>query len=88
MWCQIYADVLGCTVHQVRDPAWANLRGAALLGYLSIGSIGVEDLQRGSTVARTFRPTRDAVGAYDGLFAEFLRLHRSIRSISRRAARD
>ena len=87
VWCQIYADVLGCTVHQVRDPAWANLRGAALLGYLSIGSIGVDDLHRGSTVARTFRPTRDAVGAYDVLFAEFLRLHRSIRSVSRRAVR-
>jgi xylulokinase len=88
VWCQIYADVLGCTVHQVRDPAWANIRGAALLGYLSIGSIGIQDLQRGSTVAQTFRPGHDAVGSYDRLFEEFLRLHRSIRSASRRAARN
>ena len=88
VWCQIYADVLRCTVHQIRDPEWANLRGAALLGYLSMGSIGVQDLQRGSTVARTFRPEPTAAGAYDGLFTEFLRLHRSIRSIRRPAARD
>jgi xylulokinase len=86
VWCQIYADVLGCTVHQIRDPAWANVRGAALLGYLSIGSIGVRDLHRGSAVERTFTPGRDA-GCYDRLFVEFLRLHRSTRSVGRRAPR-
>ena len=87
VWCQIYADVLRCTVHQVRDPGWANLRGAALLGYLSLGVIGVHDLQRGSTVARTFRPEPDAADAYDQIFRNFRRLHRSVRSIRPPAAR-
>lgn len=81
VWCQIYADVLQCTIHQIRDPAWANLRGAALLGYLSLGAIEVSDLQRGSHVARTFRPDPAAAEVYDTVFADFRRLHRSIRSI-------
>lgn len=33
LWAQIFADVLGRTIHQAEDPIMVNVRGAGLLGH-------------------------------------------------------
>ena len=37
LWCQIHADVLGRRVERVADPAFAQLRGAALYALVALG---------------------------------------------------
>lgn len=87
VWCQIHADVMGRTVHQVRDPVLVNLRGAGLLGFLGLGRIEVRDLHRGGETAETFAPDPSATRTYDVLFREFLRLFRASRPVDERLHR-
>ena len=56
-WSQTMADVLGRVVEQVDDPRHANARGAGLLGFLSIGRIGVDDLDALVPIRRRYEPS-------------------------------
>ncbi len=37
LWAQIMADVLGIAIHQLADPRYTNVRGAAFLGFHHLG---------------------------------------------------
>lgn len=87
VWCQIHADALGRTVHQIAQPALANLRGAGLLGFLSLGRLGLERLHRGYGVIETFTPDQAATATYERLFREFVGLYRVHRPMHARLNR-
>ncbi len=84
IWCQIHADVFNRTVRQVKDPLWANLRGAAFLAAVSLGYLRFEDIPARVKIANTFSPNQDNRRIYDELFREFLHIYQCNKDIYRR----
>jgi xylulokinase len=66
LWCQIFADTLGCEVHQVRDPMVAQLRGMALMASVSLKRRNFDDLKSVATPVQVFHPMPDASTMYRG----------------------
>ncbi len=73
-WAQTMADVLGRVVEQVEGPRHANARGAGLLGFLSIGRIGIGDLEALVPIRRQYEPTA-ASALFDERILVFRDLH-------------
>ena len=77
LWCQIYADVLGCPVEQVADPRHAQLRGVALWNRMSLGEITLDEVPRMVPVAQVFEPSGDPV--YADNYREYAKLYGTLK---------
>jgi xylulokinase len=86
VWCQIHADVIGRPVERVSQPLLTNVRGAAFFAGVSLGLLDVTDIPRRVPVDRTFEPDPSARRIHDAMHAEFVRLHKLERGMSRRLA--
>ena len=84
-WCQIYADALGRDVEQVPEPMVAQLRGAALLAAVSLGSPPPRRRRRafGPAVAPS-RPNGDVAELYRARREQFPSLYTRDKKWSRR----
>jgi xylulokinase len=71
LWCQVYADVLGKTVRQVKDPVLVNIRGAGLLALEGMGAMAVEDFPAAIPIERDFEPNPDHRAVYDTVYRRF-----------------
>jgi xylulokinase len=88
LWCQIYADVLDRRIERVGSPVHVNLRGAALLAALALGTVRREEIAALVPVERVFTPDPGNRGEYDRLYAEFARLYRRERRMFARLNRS
>jgi len=86
-WCQIHADVMDRTIERVREPMYANLRGAALFAALALGDIRREQVRELVEVDRVFEPDPRNRAIYDRLYAEFPRLYKAQRKMFARLNR-
>ncbi len=86
LWCQIHADVMGRKIRQAAEPVLANVRGAAMLAWLALGRVRVEDLPTMSPAARTYVPSADPADrrAYGEMYAEFVNMYKATKAIYRR----
>jgi len=82
-WAQIFADVLGCPVEQLRDPEYAVSRGVALLAFHRLGELALEDIEVGVPVQAVYEPRSGAAARYDEMFTQFVRVFRRNRSVFR-----
>ena len=87
LWCQIHADVLNRTIHQVKDPIHANVRGAGLLASLAMGHITPDKIAGNVEIAETFEPNPRNKQIYDELFREFKKIYTKNRQIHARLNR-
>jgi len=85
VWCQIFADVLGVEVRQVKDPIQANARGAAWIAAVGLGEIGFADVPE---LQHVFEPQAVNCAVYDGCYRTFLEIHQRMRPLYRRVNRD
>ena len=76
LWCQIMADVLDRTIHQVENPLQANTRGAALLAAVALGHLDVAEIGGQVQIAQTFIPNPANRQLYDDQFQTFLQLYK------------
>ena len=76
LWCQIHADVMNRPIHRIEQPLMATVRGAALFAGVSLGLIGEGDIASSVPVERVFRPDPETRRIYDGVYAEFVKLHK------------
>jgi xylulokinase len=81
LWCQICADILNRTIHQVRDPVEANARGAGILAAVALGYGQFEDIAGGVAIANTYTPDPGRHRRYQALFHEFLQIYKKNRRI-------
>lgn len=84
VWGQIFADVLDRTIVRTGDPVGVNLRGAAMLGALTLGMIDEEGIGAAVPIVETHRPDRATRRVHDAHFAEFVAFHKSNRHSYRR----
>jgi xylulokinase len=82
-WAQIFADVLGRPVEQLRDPEYAVSRGVALLGFHRLGELALEDIEAGVPIEAVYEPRSDAAVRYDEMFKQFVRVFKRNRSVFR-----
>ncbi len=87
LWCQIMADVLNRTIHQVENPRQANTRGAALLAAVALGFLQAADIGQLVPISRTYRPTPQNRQIYDRVFSVYLQLYKQSKRIQDRLNR-
>ncbi len=83
VWCQIFSDVLGKPIRQVKDPAAAGLRGLGILASISLGLSDLASCTRDVAIVKTFRPDPDAHRIYTEIFEAFMEFYRRNRSLYR-----
>ncbi len=83
VWAQILADVLKTPVRQVEDPARATLRGVALLGFISLGLLNLEDIPKLVKIKKVFAPREDLYSIYDHLYTQYRKFFTRNRNIFR-----
>lgn len=87
VWAQIFADVLGRTIHQVEDPIMVNVRGAGLLGHAALGHIAWTDIPSLVPIAAVRTPDISNAATYDELYGAFRRIHKTNRRTYRKLNR-
>ena len=75
VWAQTMADVLGRSVEQVEGPRHANARGAGLLGFLSLGELGLDDLAACVPIRQRFEPSTSGRALFDERILIYRDLH-------------
>jgi xylulokinase len=83
VWCQIFADVLGVEIKQIRDPIYANARGAAWIGAVGLGEIRFEDVPGLVQFKRSYSPQPAHRALYDEKFTIFKQIYRQMKGIYR-----
>lgn len=76
IWCQIHADVLSRPIRKMRNPIYANVRGAALLASAALGHIRYDEIPECVPVEKTFVPNPANREIYDELFKEFMEIYK------------
>lgn len=75
VWCQIFADIFNRTIHQVKAPILANVRGAGLLGALALGHTTVPEIADAVAVQKAYAPDPEHRELYDSRFRLFTRIY-------------
>ena len=75
------------TVHRTEQPLMANVRGAALFAGVSLGLIEEGDIASRVPIDRTFTPSPSSRHVYDGMHAEFTKLHKMEKGMYARLAK-
>jgi xylulokinase len=84
IWCQIYADVLNRNIRRVKDPIYANARGAALIGAVGLGICTFDEIPSLIQFDQEFHPNPENRELYDELYKEFLNIYKNNKAIYRR----
>ena len=82
LWCQILADVLGCTIKQAKDPVLANARGAALIASVGIGELAWSDIRGCVEIDAIYHPDPTRRSLHDRQFRRFTAMYRKTRRLS------
>lgn len=84
LWCQIHADVLQRPIRRVEDFQHAGTRGAALVSWVALGELGVDELDGLVAVEREFTPDRTTIATYEPLYDAFVAMYKATKGIHAR----
>ncbi len=84
VWCQIFADVMNVQIKQVKDPIYANARGAAWIAAVGLGEITFSDVPRLVTIQTSFDPRNENRTLYDERFSVFTQIYRQMKGVYHR----
>jgi xylulokinase len=83
VWCQIFADVLNVEIRQVKDPVYANARGAAWIAGVGIGEISFPDVPSLVKFKTTYTPQASNLALYDAKYEIFQQIYKQMKPIYR-----
>jgi xylulokinase len=81
LWCQIHADVLQRPIRRVEDYQHAGTRGAALVSWIALGRMTIDDLDGLVAVEAEFTPDPSTVPVYQPLYDAFLAMYKATKGI-------
>ncbi|HOG07004.1 MAG: FGGY-family carbohydrate kinase [Syntrophales bacterium] len=79
IWSQIFADVFDRKIRQVKDPIYANARGAAFLASMALKYMTLEDIPRTLKIKAEYTPNPENRKLYDERFNEFVHYYKTQR---------
>ncbi len=84
VWCQIFADVMNVEIRQVKDPVYANARGAAWIGAVGLGEISFSDVPQLVRFNRSYLPQPENRTLFDERFKIFVQIYSQLKKVYRR----
>ncbi len=81
LWCQIFADVMNRTIHQVKNPIQANLRGAAFIAAVGMEWMSFDDVPERIQIAASYSPNPANRQVYNKLYSAFREIHKRNKSL-------
>ena len=84
VWCQIFADVMNVTIKQVREPLYANARGAAWIAAVGLGEITFPDISQLVQFQQIYDPQKEFRTLYDEKFDVFQQIYTQMKGVYRR----
>lgn len=84
VWCQIFSDVMDVEIQQVKDPIYANARGAAWIGAAGVGEISFADVPDLVKFQKIYSPDQKNRAVYDEKFDIFKKIYQQLRGIYKR----
>lgn len=84
VWCQVFADVMNVEIKQVRDPMYANARGAAWIAAVGLGEISFHDVPRLVEFKHNYIPGPENRVLYDERFAAFKQIYQQMKGVYRK----
>ncbi len=81
LWCQIFADILERKIRKIKDPRFANARGAAVLALVALNLTSFEETSQKIVVEKEFIPEKINAPIYRTLFKEYLSVYASNKNI-------
>ncbi|MCA2000681.1 MAG: FGGY-family carbohydrate kinase, partial [Chloroflexi bacterium] len=84
VWCQIFADVMNVEIKQLRDPIYANARGAAWIGAAGLGEIKFDDISELVQFKQIYQPRPQNRKLYDDKFSVFQEIYKQMKGVYRR----
>jgi xylulokinase len=81
VWCQIFADVMNVEIKQVKDPIYANARGAAWIAAVGLGEISFADVPGLVEFKAVYTPQSANRALYDAKFDTFKQIYRQMKPI-------
>ena len=88
LWCQIHADVLNRTIRQVKKPVLANLRGAGILAWATLGELEFSQVAENTSFSHIYSPEPQNRVIYDSLYKEFINIYKTNQRMYRRLNQD
>ncbi len=84
VWCRIFADVLGVTIRQLKEPVQANAVGAAWIARVGLGEMSFADVAGRTDIREEFVPDADNAPVYNQAFQNFQEIHRRLGPLYRK----
>ncbi len=84
LWCQIFADVLGVPIIQVRDSIQTNARGSAYIAGVGLGLMKYSDIPHMLDIKARYEPNPEHRAVYDRCFQEFEQTYKAMKGIYKR----
>ena len=81
LWAQIHADVLGVPIHQVAEPVTSTALGNALLAFMALGHLTMDQLPAMVPIKQIFTPDPANKALYDRLYTQYRRIFSRNKSI-------
>jgi xylulokinase len=81
VWCQIFADVMNVEIKQLRDPIYANARGAAWIAAAGLGEIKFDDISELVQFKQIYQPRPQNRKLYDDKFGTFLQIYKQMKNV-------
>jgi xylulokinase len=81
LWCQIHADVLKTEIHRVKDPIYANLKGAGLMALFGSGTISRSEIKAAVEIDQIFiphLPNEELLDDYYEVFSKIYKRHKPL----------
>jgi xylulokinase len=76
--------VLNRSIRQVKDPIQTNARGTAFLAAVGLGHLSFEEIPDYIQISKVYEPNPENRKIYDDMFAAFLNIYKSNKSIFKR----
>lgn len=80
-WCQIFANVLERRMRKVKDPRFANARGAAALALVALKLMTFKEVSEKIVIEKEFVPEKETAYTYRTLFKEYLSVYANNKNI-------
>ncbi len=81
VWCQIFADVMNLQIRQVRQPVYANARGAGWIAAVGMGDAVYSDYSASIQFNKIYDPQPAHLEIYRNRYEQYKKIYKQMRGV-------